>query len=296
MITLQHTLVSYIAAKGDEERFKKELPYVLLPDAIRMYTRDRQYSHFEQGKNGDVSWMSFPLNVRHMDQQTIAETDKHKVDAEFIPKCCIGEETILSAFEEHNKHLPDPYFNGVASHLIQDRVFDAFVRSKFDCTDQYEDRFRHNGTEYDGPGFRKLIADTEQQGYYTLAKYMYDKYGITANQEWIDSVVVPSLQESYPPDMAENTHKYMKIDPEINELITKHDFSKVEDFIIPQEEMEEMYQEAYSAIDAYQRPEPMERQGVAEFAEEKAASVKHPFYEQERAMSSPSGDDYVFWR
>jgi hypothetical protein len=60
--------------------------------------------------------------------------------------------------------------------------------------------------------------------------------------------------------------------------------------------MEEMYQEAYSAIDAYQRPEPMERQGVAEFAEEKSGSVKHPFYEQERAMSSPSGDDYVFWR
>ena len=47
MITLQHSLATLFAYRGDVKAFEKEIPYVLVPDAIRRYCGPRQYSHFE---------------------------------------------------------------------------------------------------------------------------------------------------------------------------------------------------------------------------------------------------------
>lgn len=52
MITLQHSLVylSALAKDGlaDLEKFKKGIPWTLLPDALRCYTGNREYTHFEE--------------------------------------------------------------------------------------------------------------------------------------------------------------------------------------------------------------------------------------------------------
>ena len=56
MITLQHSLVTLFGLRGNEEEFDKEVPYVLIPDAIRRYCGPRPYSHFEENPDGtDIS-------------------------------------------------------------------------------------------------------------------------------------------------------------------------------------------------------------------------------------------------
>ena len=47
MITLQHSLVTAVYLDSEEEnRFGLEIPYVLIPDAIRAYIGERKGCHF----------------------------------------------------------------------------------------------------------------------------------------------------------------------------------------------------------------------------------------------------------
>lgn len=46
MLTLQHSLVTFLALDEDIDRFRFIVAYDLLPDAIRRYTGARQTSHF----------------------------------------------------------------------------------------------------------------------------------------------------------------------------------------------------------------------------------------------------------
>lgn len=237
MITLQHTLVTLKYLHNNVEEFKKLLPYVLLPDAIRYHLKNRQCSHFEIAKNQEISWLKFPKDIKNFDPD---ELEKHLVDEQYIPKCVIGEETILSSYEYHNKDLPTDYYNGVRLHLIQDRVFDTFIRLIFDCSKKYDDIFMYKKQQYNGKEFRDLIAKMEQQGVYLLAKQLYEIYGITTNQEWFDINIYPVLKEAYSEEMCENTYKYMKIDDDINTLITNHQFDSM-NYIVLEDILEYMY-------------------------------------------------------
>ena len=61
MISLQHIICNYIRCEGNMEQFKRELPYCILPDAIRAYLGRREYSHFEINPEGtDISWYKYP--------------------------------------------------------------------------------------------------------------------------------------------------------------------------------------------------------------------------------------------
>ncbi len=222
MITIQHALVTFFSVNGDMDKFRQELPYALLPDAIRMYTRDRQYSHFETALDGDTSWIQFPSDIRNINQEMIDQAAKHLTDPSARPTCVIGEDTQIDVFEDTNVHLPEVYRTGVAKHLIQDICFDDFVRTEFDCSRRFQDEFGVCGQTVNGAEFRKIIATVEQYGYYLLAQKMYEEYGITANQEWLDKTVRPILEAAYPPEMAANTCKYMQVNPEINQMITSY--------------------------------------------------------------------------
>lgn len=232
MITIQHTLCMLIDANGDVDKFKKKIAYALLPDAIRMYTKYRQYSHFELGLNHDISWIKFPMNIKNINHNILNASECHLVASECIPKCVIGEPTIFEKFVETNKYLPNLYYDGVAKHLIQDIIFDNFVRKVFNCSKMYEDTFVVNGKSYNGKDFRDIIAKMEQQLFYFMSWFIRDEYGITSDQEWFDINVYPVLKLMYSEEMANNTYKYMKIDPQINEWIKVDDRSHTEDFIV----------------------------------------------------------------
>lgn len=243
MITLQHSLMMLLSVDGDIEQFKKEIAYALLPDAIRAYSGPRPYSHFEKSEDGQTSsWMKFPLDIKNLSKEMMDQVDKFLVPD--IRPCCLGEDTDISAFKTHNKHLPEDYYNGVQKHLIQDMCFDKFVREQIDCSKKYESKFEIKGKKMDDKEVRAFIANMENYGFYILSKIIEHKYGITANQEWFDQNVKPILDEFYPQDLADNTYKYMKIPERINDLITNHDFSEIGSFIIPVNDYLEMYGEA----------------------------------------------------
>ena len=241
MITLQHTLTTLFALNGNEDKLDDEIPYVLLPDAIRRYCGPRQYSHFEEHPNnkGEISWMEYPADVKNVNREVMDSQSKYL--AEGIPPCVLGENTHIETFEEHNKHLNPKYLAGVKKHLTQDVVFDDFVREQIDCSKKFDDEFEFKGKKYDGKGVRKLIADIENQGLYILAYMIHKEYGITANQEWFDKHVKQNLDREYPQDLADGTYQYMKIPEEINRRITEGDWTHLNDGEISLKEYLEMY-------------------------------------------------------
>lgn len=240
MITLQHSLMTLLSVDGNIEQFKKEIAYALLPDGIRAITGPRQFSHFEKSEDGkESSWMKFPTNLKNFTKEKFEEVKKSLV--ENIRPCCMGEETDISAYVEHNQHLEPNYYNGILKHLIQDHHFDDFIRKVIDCTEKYEEKFYFNGRQMDAKENRALIAEIENHGFYILAMHLYQKHGITANQEWFDKNVKSVLDEIYPEGLSESTYKYMKIDERINELITNHDWSEIENGAVTKNMYEEMY-------------------------------------------------------
>lgn len=225
MLTLQHSLVTFLALDGDIDRFRFIVAYDLLPDAIRRYIGARQTSHFEINSTGmDVSFMKFPLDLKNLTKETSEKIEGHL--AGDIKPCCIGETTQLHVFDQWNKHLPIQYYCGIRMHLIQDYFYDEFIRNIIDCSNKYNDKFIYNGKSVDGTTVRKYVADIEEDGFCILAKEIYDKYGVVTDQAWFDRNVRDTIKTVYSDDLATGTYNYMKIKPEINRAIQTQDWRK----------------------------------------------------------------------
>lgn len=225
MLTLQHSLVTFLALDGDIDRFRFIVAYDLLPDAIRKYTGARQTSHFEINSTGtDVSFMKFPLDLKNLTKETSEKIEGHL--AGDIKPCCIGETTQLHVFDQWNKHLPIQYYCGIRMYLIQDYFYDEFIRKIIDCSDKYNDKFIYNGKSIDGTTVRKYVADIEEDGFCILAKEIYDKCGVVTDQAWFDRNVRDIIKTVYSDDLATGTYNYMKIKPEINRAIQTQDWRK----------------------------------------------------------------------
>lgn len=243
MLSIQHVLCGMLHYE-DPADFRSHAGALVLPDGIRAWSGPRQYSHFEQSEDGkDVSWWAFPSDLKHLTKEAVQEsleTDAYLVSE--IRPCVLGEETNLSAFYEHNSHLPKELFEGIEMHLRQDKAYDAFVREQIDCSGKYEDHFTYQGQELNGKEVRSLIGEMEQQGIYLLAQRFYEERGITANQEWIQSTMRPLLYQAYPEELAEKTLSFMKIDPQVNEWITDHDFSHLANGPVEVETYQKFYE------------------------------------------------------
>ncbi len=241
MTTLQHSLITLFSMNGDVENFEKVLPYTLLPDAIRRYSKLRQYSHFEESEDKtDISWIKYPKNIKTLSQQEINETPKHIVEG--LRPAVIGEQTHIEKFESTNRHLPIDYFYNVKKHLEQDYIFDEFLRERIDVSGKYQDEFNFNGEKLNGKQIREVISNIENQGLYILSYMMYKSYGITTNQEWFDEHIKSTLDKAYPQELSENTYKYMKIPEDINLKITNHDWSGLGDGYISINDYKNMYE------------------------------------------------------
>ncbi len=278
MITLQHSLVTLFGLRGDVERFEEEVPYVLAPDAIRRYCGPRPYSHFEETPDGkDISFMHFPKSLKNVSKENIGN-ERMKLAKGYKP-CVLGEKTHIEVFERVNGDLSPLYYSGVKKHLIQDVIFDEFIRERIglDTSRRYESMHipeettgknvgiytfrrpiktpegkflldskgkRVTETEVlDGEGVRKLIADIENHGVYVLAYMLHKAYGITANQAWFDEHVKKPLEGVYSKDLADGTYQYMRIPEDIDKKITEHDWSSLDEGPIPLEDYIKMYEE-----------------------------------------------------
>lgn len=164
--------------------------------------------------------------------------------------CAIGDETTIEKFEELNELLPKEMYHGILTHLIQDNIFDKFVREEIDCSRKYEDKFMINGKELNGKQIRKIIEKIEQFGIYILAYKLYLKYGILVTQDWCHEHIYPIMQEEFPKELVKKTYPYIKIDENINKWIKENNWSHLNDGPVNKENIENMYEEVYQKLTA----------------------------------------------
>ena len=230
MIRLQNSETHYEKSDYQYEidSVKKEIPGFLLPDAIRMYTGPREYSHFEKGKDsqGDMSYMKFPRDLKSMTRESIQESLKTNGHLVARPAAVVGEQTDLQAALRSVSNLPPVMICGIMGHLVQDYKFDTLVRLLIDCSHRYDDHFKSNitGKEMNGKETRIHIQEIENALAIIMAKFIYQQTGITCNQKFFEDTIYPIIKEAYPEDLAENTCKYMKLDPKANKQISDHTF------------------------------------------------------------------------
>ena len=263
MITLQHVALYFMALADKnhlfadvEMRMKNEIPWLLLPDAIRAYTGPRQMSHFEETPDQtDVSWMEFPMGetLQLLTKETAREVIATHMNADKYPKCVIGENTDLDTFDLHNYGHPN--YRTLRIHLIQDRVLDEMLRRFLvDATGRFEDHYvlrKNSDIVLNGIELRKQVSLFEEWGLLHLVGKIYHKTGVLLNQKWFDEYVDTVLHNSaYPEDLADNTYRYMRIPEEIEAKINALDFEIPEDLEIfglrGKEELTEKWDLMYS--------------------------------------------------
>ena len=268
MISIQHTGFLYLAlhsmrntcyaadATKLEEEFKKLVPFVVLPDAIRAYSGPRPISHFESTPDGnDVSFMTFPsVEVLKTLSKDTFKTDVEFYHADGYLPCVIGEKTDIREFDRHN--FGHKYYHALRVHMFQDAILDEVLREELiDASLRFQDIFtvRHDTSiKIDGKELRRQVAEFERIGFIMLAGIVYERTGTVMNNAWFESVVKPALYAAYPADLADNTFKCMKLDDETNARITNLQFSITDEdkAMVPMAKdlvktLKDMYVEAY---------------------------------------------------
>jgi len=232
MLTLQHTAL-YLMALADkktqiEKEFHDEIPFVLLPDAIRAYMGQRAISHFENSiDQKDYSWIVFPTEevLKQLKMETVVNSIQHYLVPN-IPKCEVGGTTNLQAFISKNKN--HKHYRSLYIHLLQDSVTDSIIRNDFvDTTDKLSDRyFLRNDMQrcINGEALRSQFTIFENLGYIKLICKVYEHTGILINRGWLDKYVFTALSDAYPMDLAVKTYSYMLISDELEKRINNREF------------------------------------------------------------------------
>ena len=243
MLSIQHMMLGVLEGELNNSMY---MASIVFPDAIRAYSGKRELSHFERNSDGsEVSYWSFPTDIKSCTKESVEDSiAKSGYLAKGIIPASIGELSDVETFIEHNKHLQHDMYLGCLSHMIQDVLFDDFIREIIDCSQKYNDIFVFDGVKYNGKSIRLLIGEIEQQGIYILAHELYNKYGIVANQTWLEENIKPILDKEYSEELSEKTFKFMKIDENVNELITNKDWSHLNDGKISYE----VYMDLYSKV------------------------------------------------
>lgn len=232
MITRQHSALYMLALATKErdyvETLHNELPFVLLPDAIRAYIGPRQAGHFEQTPDGnDCSWMVYPSEETLMllTKENASEKISHYV-AEGYPKCVIGEKTNVDLFDR--KNWMHKHYHALRIHMLQDYILDDILRKMIiDPTRRFKDEFvaRHNNSlKLNGSELRAQIAEFENLGFIKLVGAVYERTGVLLDADWFDENVYKALLMAYPKDLAENTYRFIKFSDELDERIKAHNF------------------------------------------------------------------------
>ena len=146
MHILQHGLLTFYKNKED---FSDIISYVLLPDTVRFFTKERKYSHFELTNNGTkINGFIYPNDLsllNHLYCKT------HIINIKDEKQAAIGNNTIISYFDSLNADLYDLPKKYYRLHLEQDIIFDRFIRNVIDCNEKFNDVFiLYDGTKING--------------------------------------------------------------------------------------------------------------------------------------------------
>lgn len=200
-------------------------------DSMRCWSKAREYSHFTVNpQTGAVSWCMFPL-------MPIKEWTKEIVEK--MPKISYGkpgsaivdEATIPEEMWKHNERTPQNEL--LFLHLVQDCVYDRFVRSVIDTSRRYEDVYVFDGQELSGAQVRGqglerwtkgILSELDDQFFVRLSKRFFQYTGVRTDKDWIQNVMCRAIHEAYSDELAEATVKFVSLSDKANELIAEGRF------------------------------------------------------------------------
>ncbi|MBP3597017.1 MAG: hypothetical protein J6J60_06430 [Clostridia bacterium] len=222
-----HILMSLLSGYSIEEA-------VLLttPDSMRCWSGPRQFSHFTiNPSTQNVSWMRFPETpVNDWNKELIDAAEKF--DAGKPGVAAVDEATIPAEFWKHNSKTPQNEL--FYAHLVQDVLYDDYLRTYIDVSRMYEDIYLFDGKVFSGEEFRKsgdsrwnresLVSSFDTQVFIGLAKLLYESKKIIANRAWFEKEVFPAFYESYSNELAEKTIRFITMSDFADETISKLKF------------------------------------------------------------------------
>ena len=217
-----HALAMLVAAQDCTE-FRdcniEEATVITLNDSMRCWSGAREYTHFTVNpETGLVSWMQMPTeDVSEWTEELVKSTERFSAGKP--GDACVDEATVCAEFWRHNKFSKQNML--MYLHLVQDKVYDRFVRAVIDTSGRYDDVFTFGGKSYTGADLRGkgmmrwnddgLLNVLDAQFYVRLAKRYFEKTGILANSEWIEQVFKPAFFRTYSQELAEKTVKFISI-------------------------------------------------------------------------------------
>ena len=216
-----HALCTVMAVNSSGTKLLPEMiAYAVLPDAIRCFNfgdgikNNRVVSHFEvHPVTGVASGMAFPepAELKILTDEMVRKKVVH-VEGDYH-QVAIGDISNLGAYIQLNTHLPELEFKGIFNHLIQDSIYNNYVRSLIDSQEKSDGKFRYTvtGEMYDTTSVRKLIGNIEQQEFRYLASIFEKETGFKTN-EYFENVVFPVIRSAFCEKMAETTIKYINLD------------------------------------------------------------------------------------
>lgn len=206
MHLLTHIL-SRVANDGADNIIKSEnFGYFLLPDAIRFYSPNRKYSHFENDQQTQQQrfGMKYPDKLKNLSKESVVSNCIEVTAGESQVACGIGETTNIELFEILNKYILDSsQYNEVELHLQEDIMFDCLLRTEIDCSKRFEDiYFAKNGVKMDSKELRNYVKDMDL---FLSASYINQIKGEQHIdiQNWINTDLYNYLEKDYVNEIVE---------------------------------------------------------------------------------------------
>lgn len=230
----------YLRKTDKAERFDEmSAAEVITNDSVRCWTGLREYTHFTKNPvTGEVSWIKFPeADVKEWTEEMVKSMDCFSAGKP--GQAIIDEATVPEEMWKHNAHTKQN--ENFFLHLVQDVVYDDFVRECIDCSRRYENVYVFDGKEYTGEQLRGngmerwtkgLINELDDQFYVLLAKRFFEVTGVKANRDWLENIMKPAIVKCYSPELAVKTIKFVSLSDKAEELITTGNFD-CDDWPVP---------------------------------------------------------------
>lgn len=218
----------------------EQIALVTVPDAIRCFNfgdgvkNSRVVSHFEvHPVTGVASGMVFPTldELKILTDEMVQEKVVH-VEKDY-QQVALGDTSNIGVFCQLNAGLPEAVFKWILIHLIQDTVYDDYIRKLIDISQKRDGKFTYTvtGEVYDATSVRKLIGAIEQQEFRYLSELFEKETGFDT-REYFETVVFPAIRSTFCEKMAETTIKYIYLNDDGAEVAPPEVCKKIVDDMI----------------------------------------------------------------
>ena len=216
---------------------KENAAKLCIPDAIRVWTGDRIFSHCTiNPSTKKVSGIRMPLcDTKEWVTKEMVQCQT-MVNAGRIGHAVVDEPTIPSAFWILNDFSIQNFIFYL--HLVQDSMYDKYLWSVLDFSKRYEKHptFLFNGKSYSASEVRGegearwkdngLLNQIDSQVFVRVAKCYFEETGIKMNKKWIEEEMKPSFFSAYSQELAEHTTNCISFLDIADDIITSGDFDR----------------------------------------------------------------------